>query len=177
MICTSASFAQSNDTAYCVQLKEVRVKAKWLNDTDRYHYNQMKYYVTTVMPYVNAATKLFNEINDKIQSDDPGKREKRKFINGKEDELRNTFEDKVKSLNVTQGVLLVKLIARQTNTNIYAILREFKNPLTAVKWQGWALMHGMNLDKKYNPDDEPTLESIMDELGYPLPTGYAISKN
>lgn len=161
------------DTAYNVNLKEVRVTAKFLNDTDRYRYNQTKFYVTTILPYLNASTKLFKEINAKVQNEDLSRRERKEFVNSKEDEMRSKFEDKVKDLNVTQGVLLVKLIARQTDVNIYHILKEFKNPLTAVKWQGWARLHGLNLDKRYHPEDEPMLENIMEELGYPLPGSYA----
>ena len=164
-----------NDTAYSVQLKPVTVKAKWLNDADRYRYNQMKFYVTTILPYLNAATKLFTDINAKANEPGVSRKERRKYINAKEDEMRSQFEDKIKDLNVTQGVLLVKLIARQTNMNIYNMLTEFKNPMIAVKWQLWARVNGMNLDKKYDPSREPDLENIMYELGYPLPDSYALN--
>ncbi|HTM66789.1 MAG TPA: DUF4294 domain-containing protein, partial [Flavipsychrobacter sp.] len=86
--------------------------------------------------------------------------------------LRVQFEDKVKTLNETQGVLLIKLIARQTGVNIYSILQEFKNPLTAIKWQAWARMNGFNLNKKYNPKEEVLLEQVMLSLGYDLPDFY-----
>lgn len=171
---STGSIAQAEqDTAYAVLLNDVYVKAKWKNDTERYKYNQMKHYVTIILPYLDAATKLFKEVNAKL--DEPGlsKKEKRAYINRKEDEIRTQFEDKVKELNVTQGVLLVKLIARQTDLNIYSILQEFKNPLVAVKWQAWARLHGMNLDRKYHPEEEEYLELIMYELGYPLPVSYA----
>jgi hypothetical protein len=173
----SQEIPQAADTAYHVDLKEVQVKARWKNDTERYHYNQMKHYVIIVLPYVNAATKIFREINAGTADDNMSRRERRAFINGKEEAMRTQFEDKVKALNTTQGVLLVKLIARQTDVNIYDILKEFKNPLTAIKWQAWARMNGMNLDKKYHPEEEPYLENIMEELGYPLPESYAMNKN
>jgi len=164
------------DTALMMTLQEVRVKSTFLNDTDRYRYNQMKYYVTTVMPYVNATTKLFREVNEKVNDETVSRRQRKQFISTREDEMRTQFEDKVKSLNTTQGVLLVKLIARQTDMNIYKMLQEFKNPFVAVKWQTWARLNGMNLDKKYDPEKEPVLENIMDELGYPLPASYAVVK-
>lgn len=168
------AMAQTADTMYVGQLQEASVTARWKNDTDRYRYNQMKHYVKIVLPYVNASTKLFNEISAK--SDDPSvsRREYRKFIAEKQDEMKTQFEDKIKKLNVTQGALLVKLIARQTHLNIYKMVSEVKNPIVAVKWQSWALVNGMNLDKKYHPEDEPMLENIMYELGYPLPEGYAM---
>jgi Domain of unknown function (DUF4294) len=160
------------DTFYNVQLKEFNVKAKWKNDTDRYHYNQMKFYVKSILPYMNAATKLFTEVNTKLDDPELSRKERKQYISTREDEMRTNFEDKINSLNVTQGVLLIKLIARQTNVNIYQMLREFKNPITAVKWQTWARFNGLNLDRKYHPEEEGDLELIMDELGYPLPGSY-----
>ena len=165
------------DTIYAIQLKPVSVKTKWLNDTDRYHYNQMKYYVTTILPYLNAASKLFTEVNDRLQKDDLSGRARKAFIRTKEEEMRTQFEDKIRTLNVTQGALLVKLIARQTDVNIYEMLQEFRNPFVALKWQAWARMNGMNLDRKYHPEEERDLENIMEELGYPLPAGYDTASN
>ena len=171
----SGVHAQSaqKDTMYVAQLPEVSIKDRWSNDTERYHYNQKKFYVKTVLPYVNATTALFKEINARSEDPSVSKRELRKFIADKQQEMKAQFEDKIRSLNVTQGALLVKLIARQTNLNIYKMVAEIKNPLVAVKWQSWALLNGMNLDKKYHPEDEPDLENIMYELGYPLPQSYA----
>lgn len=169
------SFGQGNvslqvDTIY--MLPEVKVTAQFLNDTDRYRYNQMKFYVTTILPYLDAATKVFKEINAKVNEEGVSRKERKQFVHSREEEMRSSFEEKVKQLNVTQGTLLVKLIARQTEVNLYNILHEFKNPLTAVKWQAWARLNGMNLDRKYQPDEEKDLENIMEELGYPLPVGY-----
>jgi hypothetical protein len=177
IICSLYAQAQTADmtvdTSGIVMLREVKVRARFKNDTERYHYNQKKFYVKTILPYLDAATKVFKEMDAKIQDESLSRRARKDYVHSRENEIRTQFEDRVKSLNVTQGALLVTLIARQTEVNIYSILREFKNPLTAVKWQGWARLNGMNLDKKYDPEAEPDLELIMDELGYPLPLSYA----
>lgn len=177
--CALAQGANQQPTDTVVQLKEVKVIAPWKNDTERYHYNQMKYYVTTILPYLNAATKLFTEINDKFEGAELTRKERKAFISSKEDDVRTQFEENIRSLNITQGVLLIKLIGRQTGVNIYKMLSEFKNPLAAIKWQAWGSLNGINLNRKYDPADEPELENIMEELGYPLPSlqAYAIKKN
>lgn len=165
--------AQTTDSLYGGQLKEASVHSRWKSDLDRYHYNQTKYYITTILPYVNATTQLFKEVNEKENDPSISRKEYKRFITARQDEMKNRFEDKIKALNVTQGQLLIKLIARQTNLNIYKMVSEVKNPIAAMKWQSWALLNGMNLDRKYHPEEEPMLESIMNELGYPLPDGYA----
>jgi len=161
------------DTILAVRLKEVEVrdKKKWSNDTLHYYFNQMRYNVKMILPYVNAASHVFSEIEAK-NKEGISKRERKRFISTKEDELRNNFEDRVRMLNETQGVLLIKLIARQTGVNIYSILGDFKNPVTAVKWQAWARLNGFNLNRKYDPADEPLLELVMVSLGYDLPGFY-----
>ena len=164
-----------NDSAF--MLPEAKVTAQWLNDTDRYRYNQMKFYVTTILPYLDASTQLFKDVNVKVNEQGVSRKERRKYVNSREDEMRTKFEDKIKQLNVTQGTLLVKLICRQTELNLYKILQEFKNPLTAVKWQTWARLNGLNLDRRYNPKEEKDLENIMEELGNPLPSSYNMYTN
>jgi hypothetical protein len=167
-------FAQSADTMYSVKLEEVNItdKRKWANDTAWYRYNQMRYYVTTILPYLNAATKIFSEIDYKLNDNSISKRDKKDFINAKETAMREQFENKIKTMNTTQGVLLMKLIARQTGVNIYHILDEFKSPFTAIKWQTWARLNGMNINQHYKPENEKDLEDIMEDLGYPLPPFY-----
>lgn len=162
--------AQEADTLYTFRLKEVDVHAtrKWENDTALYRYNQLKYYVTTVMPYVLAATQTFEEINTQCHKPGVTHKDRKRIIAAHEEELRSRFEDKVRTLNETQGVLIIKLVARQTGLNIYSILEDFKNPFTAMKWQAWSRLHGFNLNRKYNPAEEPLLEMVMNSLGYPL---------
>jgi hypothetical protein len=175
LLCLSAipAFAQE-DTILMVKLKEVQIKDTrvWGNDTVRYHFNQTRYYVQTILPYVETATELFTELNEKINDPEINKKQRKKFIAAKEEEARRSFEDKVKNLNETQGVLLVKLIARQTGVNIYSMLSEFKNPLTALKWQAWSRLHGFNINKRYDPTEELLLEQVMLSLDYPLPDFY-----
>jgi hypothetical protein len=167
--------APASDTVWTVMMDKVDVTAtrNWENDTVRYHYNQMKYYIKTILPYLNEATRLFSELDAKVNDPDISKKERKAFVNTKEDELRDKFEKEVKKLNETQGVLLVKLIGRQTGVNIYSMLNEFKNPFTAIRWQAWAKFNGFNLNRKYDPNDDPMMEHIMESLGYPLPPYYA----
>ncbi len=167
--------APAPDTLLSVRLGEVEVRssALWKNDTVRYRFNQLKYYVTTILPYLNAATVTFSEVDRKLNDDGLRGSARRQYIALKDRELRTQFEDRVKGLNETQGVLLIKLISRQTGANVYRIIQETKGGVTAVKWQAWARMHGHNLNKRYDPADEPLLERVMESLGYELPAFYA----
>lgn len=170
-----AKAQNATDTLYRVSLgnHDVNSTRKWENDTVQYRYNQMKYYVMTILPYLEEATALFNEINQKLNNEGLSGKARRDYIRQKETVVKARFEDKIKALNETQGVLLIKLAARQTGLNLYHQLSEFKGPVAAIKWQAWARLHGFNLNRKYHPEEEPDLERIMRNLGYPLPASYA----
>ncbi len=152
---------------YAVKLDETLVKDSrtFANDTARYRFNQTKYYVTTIWPYVLDAVAIVNEVDYKLNVENLSGKKRREYINGKEDIVKEKIDDRIKALNSTQGELLIKLINRQTGKNCYSILREFKNPVTATMWQGWARVHGFNLNESYNPDKEVLLESVMRSLG------------
>jgi len=149
-----------------VQLNEAVVLDTriFANDTLRYHYNQTKHYVKMVMPYANAAVKMFSEIE--TASSGMNKRAKRKYIRTREDEIKINFEDQLKKLNITQGRLLIKIINRQLRKNCYSIVRELKNPITAAYYQSWARLNGIDLNENYNAEKERDLEMIMRSLGY-----------
>lgn len=166
------------DTIYQVYLSnhDVAAQRRWSNDTARYRYNQMRYYVTTVLPYLNAATALFNDVHTKLEVEGLSGRARKQYISQKEAELRDRFEDQIRKLNETQGVLLIKLISRQTGLNLYQGISELKGPVAAVKWQAWSRLNGLNLNKKYDPAGEPDLERIMVHLGYELPPFYRKSE-
>ena len=107
---------------------------------------------------------MFNEID--MATSNASKKERRRFIKSKEKEIKSNFEDKLTSLNITQGRLLVKIVNRQLKTNCYDIVKELKNPVTAVYYQSWAKLNGINLNEQYNPEDNLDLEQILRSLGY-----------
>ena len=170
-----AGAAQTNkpDTLLHVTMDTVLIKAErqWANDTVRYRYNQTKYYVTTILPYVNEAVKLYHELETKTNAG-ISRKERRAFVKDKEAVLKQRFDAELKELNETQGMLLVKLVARQTGMNVYDLLQEYKGGFVATKWLAWGRLNGFNLGRKYDPDNEIMLENIMEELGYPLPGFY-----
>ena len=152
--------------AYHVQLNEAVVVATqvFANDTDRYHFNQLKHYIKTVLPYVNASVSLFDEINHATVN--MNNRNRKKYIKTREKEIKVNFEDKLSSLNITQGRLLVKLINRQLTSTCYDIVKDLKNPITAAYYQTWARLNGINLNEDYKPDDNKDIERAMRSLGY-----------
>lgn len=169
MLLSTAAIAQTDTLLhYTMQPVEITAQREWANDTVWYRHTQTKYYVTTILLYVNEAIKLHNELKNFSGT----RKETKQLINRREDELKERYKKELKALNETQGVLIIKLVARQTGENLFDLMSEYKNSFYATKWLTWSRIHGFNINKSYNPDDEILLENVMESLGYPLPSFY-----
>ncbi len=161
--------AQEDSVRYIKKLPQVKVEStqEGLNDTMLYRYNQYKYYVKVVWPYVLEGSELLKRVDDNLNSG-MSRREQKRYIKSIEDEVKMKFEDKLKSLNRNQGAILVKLMNRQIGSprTIFSILQQVKGKVNAQKWQSWAKLYGMDLKEVYNPETEPKLEGILRTLGY-----------
>jgi hypothetical protein len=116
-------------------------------------------YVT--YPYAIKASEVMNQINAEL-ANVTDKRRRKAIIKAHEKDLKKEFGDKLTQLSVYQGKVLMKLIYRETGSNCYEILEEYKGNITAGVWQTVALVFGSNLRQQYDPNgaDRP-MESIV----------------
>ena len=61
----------------------------------------------------------------------------------------------------SQGEVLIDIIERNTNRSMYDILKEYKSGSSAFWWNSVSKAYGYDLKDKYNPDNNPTLEGII----------------
>jgi hypothetical protein len=135
-------------------------------------YDRLIINVKRVYPYAKLAGQKFLEYQ-KIYDSLPTRKERRRAMKKAEEELREQFEEELKGLTFSQGVILIKLIDRETRHTSYNVVKEFRGFFAALVWQGLGRLFGFNLKTKYDPDGEDALiEEIVQqiELGYlPLP--------
>ena len=68
-------------------------------------------------------------------------------------------------MSISQGQVLVKLIARQTGRPGYAIVKELKGGFNAGIFQAMALLFDNNLKNKYDPEGEDAaIEQVVQEI-------------
>ena len=83
----------------------------------------------------------------------------------KEDELNKKFKGELVNLTMSQGQVLVKLIARQTGKPCYQIIKDLKGGLNARIWQTVAILFDNNLKNNYDPmGEDEAVESIVLEI-------------
>ncbi|MBA2407256.1 MAG: DUF4294 domain-containing protein [Chitinophagales bacterium] len=154
-----------NDTFPSYQIPDIIVVSKrtFKDPLEQSRFNQLKRNVTIVYPYAKEAGTIFREINSTMSSLDK-KRERKKFMKLKEDELDELFEGDLKNLTVTQGEILCKLVARETGMSVYDLITEFKNPVSAFYWNKMSQFLGYSLRYEYNPQQEKDIEFIVRSL-------------
>ncbi len=146
------------DTLLLSELQEVVILAprEFKSRLEQVRYNRLMRNVKKVYPYAKLAGEKFREYNE-ILINETSERKKSILMKQAEDELRESFEAELKKLTITQGIILVKLIDRETQNTTYEILKEFRGVFSAVFWQGLGRLFGYNLKTKYDPKGEDKL--------------------
>ena len=161
-----AYITPEGDTIPQSWLPTVEVTAKqtalWKNYWNNWTRLRNAVYVT--YPYAKTAGKLITDVNNQLA----GVRDeaaRKRIIKSREKEMKRDFGDKVTSLSVYQGKVLMKLINRETGNNCYEIIKEYKGGFNAGFWQTVAYVFGSSLKQPYAPQgDDKDIEKIVLEL-------------
>jgi len=153
------------DTFPMYTFKSITVDgSRRFSNRDRRRYGRLKRYVVKVFPYAELAGEMMNDFDDTLVTM-KSEKERKKFLAQVEDELKQEFEGELKSLTIKQGILLVKLIDRQTGNSSFELIKTLRGSFSAFIWQSLARLFGSNLKLKYDPDGEDLLvEEIVQQM-------------
>jgi hypothetical protein len=158
------------DTLSIVELPEVRVYER--RDFEylylKRRYRKMIINIKKAYPYARIAGVRLKELDNHLVTIE-NEKERKAYIDQAEKEIMDEFEQDVKKLTVTQGIILVKLIDRETGRTSYQVLKELKGGFTAFFWQGIARIFGNNLKTEYDPDDQ---DKVMEDIILGIDAGY-----
>ena len=99
-----------------------------------------------------AAIKLkeYNRVYLNFKSE----RERKDYVKKIEKELFAEFENEIRTMSISQGRILIKLIDRETGQSSFEIIKEFKGGFSAFFWQSVARLFGHNLKSEYDAANE-----------------------
>ena len=138
------------------QLREARKQ--------REAYERLRYNIYKTYPYAVAASFILQDV-DSVLASLHSKEAKQQFKRNKENELNRRFKDELKNLSISQGQVLVKLIARQTGRPCYTIIKDLKGGFNAGIFQAVALLFDNNLRNHYDAlGEDANIESIVQEI-------------
>jgi hypothetical protein len=157
----------NGDTMPYVILQEVAIKAKLTRKLKRAIAQNEKLIrnVRKTMPLAISCRNRLQNI-DMEMAKLPTRELQKKYYEQAEAGLKADFEGQLKKLTYSQGKMLIKLIDRETGKTPYKLIRKYKSNYTAVFWQSFATVFGMNLNKEYDAEDDAEIEFIIKWLGY-----------
>ena len=147
---------EGKDTIYIDELPASKVYARVPKQKGREwrKYYRLVHNFSKTYPYALVARKLVARADSTIAADNLKRGKREKYINEVQSELFNVFEKPLRSLTVSQGAMLMKLIDREVGKSSYNIIKDYKNGIAAGFWQGIAKIFGSDLKKPYDPEGE-----------------------
>ena len=155
---------EGNDTIYIDQIRASKIYSRLpkMKGREWRQYYRLVHNFSKAYPYALVAKKLVIEADSVIAAENLKGIKREKYINKVQKELFSVFESQMRSLTVSQGALIMKLIDREVGKSSYNIIKGYKSGITAGFWQGIAKMFGSDLKKPYDPEgeDEATEELV-----------------
>lgn len=127
-------------------------------------YGILKKRVVRVYPYAKAAGDIMRQLEVEL-GEMKNEKERKAHVKATEAELKSAFEGQLKELTVKEGIILIKLIDRETGDSSYGLIQELKGSFSAFMWQSVARIFGHDLKDDYAPygEDWP-IEQICREI-------------
>ncbi len=116
-------------------------------------YNILELRVLKVYPMAKAAAIKLKEYN-RVYLGFKSERERKDYVKKIEKELFAEFESEIRTMSISQGRILIKLIDRETGQSSFEIIKEFKGGFSAFFWQSVARIFGHNLKSEYDAANE-----------------------
>lgn len=151
------------DTLILQNLPELTVTAKMPRSVKAQilSNNKLVYNVKKVYPYAKLAGIKLKEY-EALLLQCSSEKEQKQLMKQAEDELRDEFEEDIKKLTFKQGIILIKLVDRETGNSSYALIQELRGKFTAFFWQTFAKLFGYNLKQEYDPlGEDKDIENIV----------------
>jgi hypothetical protein len=106
-----------------------------------------------VYPYALELSKTYKNIDDTL-SMFSSEKSRRKYLNTREEQIMSQYKPILSKFTLSQGVLMVKLMDRESGNTAFEIVDELKGSVTAFFWQSFSLMFGNSLKAEYDSNGE-----------------------
>jgi hypothetical protein len=157
----SVWYTENGDTVVKATHSPIEINASTGNRAQKIRYDKLQKRVIKTYPYAKAASDVMRTYEALcVHITDPA--QQKALLEKAENHLMNQFEKDLRNMTVSEGVILVKLIDRQTGETGYELLRDLKGKFSAFMWQSIARVFGQNLKDDYDAGGEDVwIENIV----------------
>ena len=137
------------DTIIISKLPEVEILA-FKDYDEKLRYYILKRKVLKVYPYALKAKKRLVAIQVGLDSL-PKRRHKKRYTKEVANWVKEEYAEQLKTLTMSEGRILVKLIYRETQITSYELVKSYRGRFNAFFWQTLAKFYDNDLKARYYP--------------------------
>jgi hypothetical protein len=149
----SVWYVQNGDTLAKATFRTVGIESKTKNRSRKKKCDETYAKVAKVYPYAHLAGEVMDQYEERLKTI-TSEREREKLLDEAEEQMKAQFESDLKKLTIKEGMILIKLVDRETGDNSYQLVKELKGSFSAFMWQSLARLFGHNLKTEYDAEGE-----------------------
>ncbi|MCC5922948.1 MAG: DUF4294 domain-containing protein [Crocinitomicaceae bacterium] len=120
--------------------------------------------VRRVYPLALHAAYIIDSL-EQVLAEEEKNRKKKKIAKNTHKDLKEDFKFVLKDLYISEGVVLSKLIYRETGMTVSEIIEKYKSGMQSTLYSSLASFFDQDLDAKYDPDGEDfVLECVIRDI-------------
>jgi hypothetical protein len=152
-----------NDTMLHFNFPPIEIKGdyQYKNRKEERKYYQLYEDVKRTYPLSKIVSSEIKLVNAELDSIYKTKAQKKAYLKWYEKHTFNTYVDTLKSLNIRQIKLFIKLIDRETGNSPFELIKKYRGGLDAMLWQLTANALLVNLKSDYDPLEDKMIEDII----------------
>ena len=152
---------EGRDTLLIVYLPEVDIDLmnRYYQINETRQGRRLVYNVRKVYPYAKIAGELL-QTYDTLLAHVSNPSERSNLMRMAEDDLTEQYTEELKKLTFSQGLILIRLIDRETGNTSYKVVQELRGKFRAFFYQGFARLWGYDLKSEYDPHNNPEDDQI-----------------
>ena len=108
--------------------------------------------VERVYPLARKAQYVMYELQERSKGLSSG--DQKRLMKNAEEQIKEYITPKIKEMSTRDGILLVKLLDRQTQKNGYTLVKDFRNGIIAWGYHKVGLIFGQNIKDRWDPRGE-----------------------
>ena len=160
-----AQILENGDTLLTVNLPEVDIDLmqRYNQILETRNGRRLAVNVKKVYPYALIAREMLHEY-DSLLAKESSSKARRELMKKAEDDLTARYTEELKNLNFTQGLILIRLIDRETGDSSYEVVQQLRGKFRAFFYQGFARLWGYDLKSEFDPhknQEDDDIETII----------------
>lgn len=148
------------DTLILADLESVTIRpTRAMTDDERRTYELYKRSARIAYPYAKDAIKILTKLEERTKK--MSSRDRKKYMDMTYKQLEFNFKKQIKLLTKSQGMIMIKMIERETNQSFYSIIKENRNGFSAFYWHQLGKFYDYDLKEGYVKGNNAVLDLVL----------------